>query len=67
MSDRNKKTALNFHDSCLKLSDVDLLKGPHWLNDQIISFYFEYLEKVRNSIIYKILPATEIRLLLGNF
>ncbi|XP_035792612.1 sentrin-specific protease 8-like [Anopheles albimanus] len=37
--------ALNFHESCLRLSDVELLKGPHWLNDQIISFYFEYLEK----------------------
>lgn len=44
MSARNS-IALSYHESCLRLSDVDLLKGPHWLNDQIISFYFEYLEK----------------------
>ncbi|XP_052861851.1 sentrin-specific protease 8 [Anopheles cruzii] len=37
--------ALNFHESCLRMSDIDLLKGPYWLNDQLISFYFEYLEK----------------------
>lgn len=24
-------------------STVDLLQGPHWLNDQIILFYYEYL------------------------
>lgn len=23
---------------------VDILRGPHWLSDQIIAFYFEYLE-----------------------
>ncbi|XP_062559368.1 sentrin-specific protease 8-like [Armigeres subalbatus] len=40
------QVALSFHESCLRLSDVDLLKGPFWLNDQIISFYFEYLEKL---------------------
>ncbi|XP_037954522.1 sentrin-specific protease 8-like [Teleopsis dalmanni] len=38
---------LNFHESCLRMSDVQLLQGPHWLNDQIISFYFEYLERVK--------------------
>lgn len=37
---------LSFHDILLHKSDVDLLNGPHWLNDTIISFYFEYLEKV---------------------
>lgn len=44
-SPRDRLLALNYQDCCLYLSDVDLLKGPHWLNDQIISFYFEYLEK----------------------
>lgn len=39
--------ALNFHDVDLRVSDVSLLKGPHWLNDQIISFYFEYLQKCK--------------------
>ncbi|EDS26475.1 sentrin-specific protease 8 [Culex quinquefasciatus] len=42
---RGDQVALSFHESCLRLADVELLKGPFWLNDQIISFYFEYLEK----------------------
>lgn len=37
---------LNFHEVLLHKSDIDLLDGPHWLNDNIISFYFEYLEKI---------------------
>lgn len=37
---------LSFHDILLHRSDVELLDGPHWLNDTVISFYFEYLEKV---------------------
>lgn len=43
-----KKAAvmLSFHNIVLRQSDVQLLSGPHWLNDTIISFYFEYLEKV---------------------
>ncbi|CAG9788717.1 unnamed protein product [Diatraea saccharalis] len=37
---------LSFHEILLHQSDVELLEGPYWLNDTIISFYFEYLEKV---------------------
>jgi sentrin-specific protease 8 len=37
---------LNFHEALLHKSDIDLLSGPDWLNDNIISFYFEYLEKI---------------------
>lgn len=40
---------LSFHDILIHRSDIDLLDGPHWLNDTIISFYFEYLEKIRFS------------------
>lgn len=36
---------LSYHECLLRESDVNLLMGPFWLNDQIISFYFEYLEK----------------------
>ncbi|XP_059608650.1 sentrin-specific protease 8 [Phlebotomus argentipes] len=39
------RQVLSYHESLLRESDVNLLRGPHWLNDQIISFYFEYLEK----------------------
>uniref|UniRef100_A0A0A9WI25 Sentrin-specific protease 8 n=1 Tax=Lygus hesperus TaxID=30085 RepID=A0A0A9WI25_LYGHE len=44
MSHRND-TVLSFHDSILYESDVELLDGPYWLNDSIIGFYMEYLEK----------------------
>lgn len=50
MSSRNPDTqnpvVLSFHESLLRNSDIHLLQGPYWLNDQIISFYLEYLEKV---------------------
>lgn len=45
----NKSVVLNFHDTLLHQSDVDLLSGENWLNDNVISFYFEYLQR----IIYK--------------
>lgn len=35
---------LSYHNSLLHDSDVELLRGPHWLNDLLISFYLEYLE-----------------------
>lgn len=58
--------ALNFHDSTLRVSDVQLLKGPHWLNGQIISFYFEYLQKCKfktNSDILFVSPEQCMKLL----
>lgn len=45
MADHNR-IVLNFHNTLLRESDVNLLMGAHWLNDQIISFYLEYLEQV---------------------
>ncbi|XP_065909451.1 sentrin-specific protease 8-like [Dysidea avara] len=39
------ETVLSYHDSLLKKSDVDLLEGAGWLNDKILGFYFEYMEK----------------------
>ncbi|XP_076011408.1 sentrin-specific protease 8 [Genypterus blacodes] len=33
---------LSYQDSLLRRSDVSLLEGPHWLNDQVIGFAFEY-------------------------
>ncbi|KAH8325457.1 hypothetical protein KR074_004537, partial [Drosophila pseudoananassae] len=51
--------SLSFHDSCLRMSDVQLLHGPHWLNDQILSFYYEYLSHVKyktNSDLHFIAP-----------
>ncbi|XP_076448194.1 sentrin-specific protease 8-like [Babylonia areolata] len=36
---------LNFNDSLLRKSDVDLLGGPCWINDNLIGFTFEYYER----------------------
>lgn len=77
MSDKKKFVVLNFHESLLRQSDVNLLMGPYWLNDQIISFYFEYLERIifknENRLLFispevtqciKIVPETEINIFL---
>lgn len=36
---------LSFHDSLVFQSDLDLLKEGQWINDRIIGFVYEYLEK----------------------
>lgn len=46
MSKHDDQTVLSFHDTLLRQSDIELLQGPHWLNDHIISFYLEYLDIV---------------------
>ncbi|KAL7866522.1 hypothetical protein AOLI_G00143360 [Acnodon oligacanthus] len=38
---------LSYQDSLLRRSDVSLLEGPHWLNDQVIGFTFEYFAAER--------------------
>nr|XP_023670886.1 sentrin-specific protease 8 [Paramormyrops kingsleyae] len=38
---------LSYQDSLLRRSDVALLQGPHWLNDQVIGFAFEYFATER--------------------
>ncbi|XP_026866472.2 sentrin-specific protease 8 [Electrophorus electricus] len=38
---------LSYQDSLLRRSDVSLLDGPHWLNDQVIGFAFEYFATER--------------------
>lgn len=40
------KLILSYHDSCLYESDLKILQSQSsWLNDRIITFYFEYLQK----------------------
>jgi sentrin-specific protease 8 len=54
------KIILSFHDSCLYESDVDILRSEtSWLNDRIITFYFEYLQ-------HEIYESKDI-LLIGEF
>ncbi|XP_036391395.1 sentrin-specific protease 8 [Megalops cyprinoides] len=38
---------LSYQDSLLRRSDLALLEGPHWLNDQVIGFAFEYFATER--------------------
>lgn len=64
----NDPISLNYHDSLLRYSDIELLKGPYWLNDQIISFYFEYLQQQRfgsnNSILFISPEVTQLMKLM---
>jgi sentrin-specific protease 8 len=32
---------VSFNDSLIHQSDVDLLDGPNWINDNLINFCFE--------------------------
>ncbi|KAI3376918.1 hypothetical protein L3Q82_000167 [Scortum barcoo] len=41
------QTVLSYQDSLLRRSDVSLLEGPYWLNDQVIGFAFEYFAAER--------------------
>uniref|UniRef100_A0A3P9JTY9 SUMO peptidase family member, NEDD8 specific n=1 Tax=Oryzias latipes TaxID=8090 RepID=A0A3P9JTY9_ORYLA len=42
---------LSYQDSLLRRSDVSLLEGPHWLNDQVIGFAFEYYAAERFRVL----------------
>lgn len=39
------KVVLSYHDTILHESDIRILQGSEWLNDEIIAFYLEYLDK----------------------
>lgn len=43
MADGENDVVLSFNDSLVRKSDIDLLDGPHWLNDILIGFCFEYV------------------------
>ncbi|KAI6651033.1 hypothetical protein LOD99_5610 [Oopsacas minuta] len=53
---------LNYHNSLLRQSDLLLLEKGYWLNDNLIAFYFEYLERTIinkfNSRVCFINPST---------
>ncbi|TPX35243.1 hypothetical protein SmJEL517_g02255 [Synchytrium microbalum] len=36
---------LSYGDVQLSRDDVELLKAPNWINDSLIEFYYEYLER----------------------
>lgn len=39
------KVVASLEDSLVRQSDLSLLDGPHWLNDALIGFYFEFLHQ----------------------
>lgn len=47
MSSSSDRVVVCLGDAILRQSDLELLKGPFWLNDRIISFYFEYLHQTK--------------------
>lgn len=40
-AENENHVVLSFNDSLLHQADVDLLDGPHWINDKLIGFCFE--------------------------
>ncbi|XP_075547407.1 sentrin-specific protease 8-like [Dermacentor variabilis] len=38
------RIVLSYHDTLLRESDMELLDEPHWVNDNIIWFWMQYLE-----------------------
>lgn len=53
MANEDNAVVLSYCDSLLRKSDVNLLKGPFWLNDAVIGFYFEYLNQYYETITKK--------------
>ena len=41
--DFGERVVLSRGDTCLREADVELLRGPHWLNDQLVTFFFSHL------------------------
>ena len=39
------KVILSYNDSLILESDLDLLASNNWLNDRLIAFVYEYLER----------------------
>ncbi len=39
------RVVVSLGDALLRASDVELLRGPHWLNDRIIGFCFEFFHQ----------------------
>jgi sentrin-specific protease 8 len=44
MSSEKDEIVLNYHNSLLYRSDLQLLEYPNWLNDRLIAFVYEYFE-----------------------
>lgn len=57
---------ISYFDVLLHESDVKLLTGPRWINDQVIAFYFEYLaHEVASPEIHFLTGAVSFLLING--
>ena len=55
---------LEYADIVLRARDVSTLTGSQWLNDQIISFYFEYLKAKADDLRIELIQAATVQLVL---
>lgn len=60
------KEVLKYKDIVLRDSDLDTLRGPCFLNDQIIAFYFTYLSSSFSTSIDTLLVTPSISLWIAN-
>lgn len=60
MQSAKDEKVLSYGDVLLRQSDVELLDGPHYLNDHLIEFFFTYL----SAKLAKRFPASPGALLL---
>lgn len=54
MASRNKdgdEQIVSYHDVVLRRSDLGILRGPHYLNDRLIEFYFAHLASSSGPIL----------------
>ncbi|KAL1832776.1 hypothetical protein ACET3Z_002427 [Daucus carota] len=65
-SDMGDKMVSNCKDIVLRNSDIDTLKGPCFLSDQIIAFYFTYLSCSFNTKTDMLLVPPSISLWIAN-
>ena len=49
LADEDERVVLSRGDTCLRGADVALLRGPHWLNDHLITFFFTHLTETHAS------------------
>lgn len=51
---------LSFEDSLVRESDLLLLNPPEWINDTLITFYFEYLKKTYEEVPHLMFITPEV-------
>lgn len=55
---------LEYADIVLRARDVSTLARTQWLNDQIMSFYFDYLKAKADDLRIELIQAATVQLVL---